>query len=262
MQPITFPIVAEARMAERLLEVERERLARAAATTPVGRGRKPPPEPSSSAGARPRLTRALGIALAGCLVLAGAVLGETATQAPTRLASVPTHVLTRTSVAVSGEWRCLSGGYCQVRMNDARVSGAGPTLVSGIEARGDGRVTATLSVPGPDGEWIGSLAAVRDARVDVSEILAGVGQIPGAEGTFTLWGTGAYEGWAFVGSWRDPLNGDPAGCTGLIAKGEAPGLSASPCGVPAFGWVPGTAAPLIDATLLRRPVLLPVCPLP
>ena len=38
MQPTSFPIVAEARMAERLLEVERERLARAAAKTAGSRG--------------------------------------------------------------------------------------------------------------------------------------------------------------------------------------------------------------------------------
>ena len=52
MGPWSFPILAEARMAERLLEIERTRLALAAATGPAPRGKRERPRPQSLLEAR------------------------------------------------------------------------------------------------------------------------------------------------------------------------------------------------------------------
>ena len=106
------------------------------------------------------------------------------------------------------------------------------------------------------------MAATWDSRLVASGTYSGAGQVLGGEGVFALRGTEAYEGWAFVGAWLDPMNGEPARVRGVIAEGEAPDLPLSPCGMPTFGWVHGPAAWLIDASMLRPPVLLPVCPLP
>ena len=73
MGPWSFPIVAEARMAERLLEVERARLALAAATGPGSLGREELPRPQTSPSSMRRLpSGASALALAGCPVLGGA----------------------------------------------------------------------------------------------------------------------------------------------------------------------------------------------
>ncbi len=149
MQPTSFPIVAEARMAERLLEVERERLARAAAMTAGSRGR-PKPQASSSS-VRRLLARASTVVLAGCLLSSGTVVAQTETHPAGPPVAVPTHVLARAST----------------------IAHAGKLLFGGTVA-----------------------------------------------------------------------------------------LPSSPCGVATFGWVHGPAAWLMDASLLRAPVLLSICPLP
>jgi hypothetical protein len=73
MGPWSFPIVAEARMAERLLEVERERLARTAVTGHRSRTGKKLPETEGRHGRATRLrsTFVTGLAIAGSLVLGG-----------------------------------------------------------------------------------------------------------------------------------------------------------------------------------------------
>ena len=90
MGPWSFPIVAEARMAERLLEVERARLALAAATGPgsLGKGERPRPQTSPSS-MRRLLFGASALALAGCSVLGGAVVGRPEMPAAARLAASP-----------------------------------------------------------------------------------------------------------------------------------------------------------------------------
>ena len=75
MGPWSFPIVAEARMAERLLEAERARLARTAAAGHRSRRGGNEPRPQASPSSRRRLlARASALALVACLVLGGAVM--------------------------------------------------------------------------------------------------------------------------------------------------------------------------------------------
>ena len=99
MGPWSFPIVAEARMAERLLEAERARLARAAAAGQRSvRGRRERPQPQVTPSSRRRLlVRASALALAGCLVLGGAVVGQADLPTAARPVVVPVEVLSRTS---------------------------------------------------------------------------------------------------------------------------------------------------------------------
>ena len=78
MGPWSFPIVAEARMAERLLEAERARLARTAAAGQGSQGsaRAGDAQPSRGTGhvsLRRRLAT-IGVTLVACLVLGGAVM--------------------------------------------------------------------------------------------------------------------------------------------------------------------------------------------
>ena len=149
MGPTSFPIMAEARMAERLLEAERARLARTAAAGHRSQARQDEPRPQASpSSGRRLLARASALALVACLVLGGAVMLGSETAAAS---VVPVHVLSRTATVA----RAVS-----------------------------------------------------------------------------------------------------------LVLGELPSLPPSPCGVPTFGWVQGPAAWRIDPTLLRTPVLLPVCPLP
>ena len=152
MGPWSFPIVAEARMAERLLEAERARLARTAAAGQGSQGRRDEPQPQASPSSRRRL-------------LAG----------PRSSPSSPA-------------W-CSAG---RSSAGQDRRSAASPS---------SSRSTCS---PGPR---------------------------------------------------RSPAPSS-------LVLGEVPSLPSSPCGVPTFGWVHGPAAWLVDATLLRAPVLLPVCPLP
>ena len=99
MGPWSFPIVAEARMAERLLEAERARLARtAAAGHRSARGRRERPQPQVTPSSRRRLLfRASALALAGCLLLGGAVVGQADLPTAARPVVVPVEVLSRTS---------------------------------------------------------------------------------------------------------------------------------------------------------------------
>ena len=99
MGPWSFPIVAEARMAERLLEVERARLALAAATGQGSRGKRERPRPQTSPSSMRRLLfGASALALAGCLVLGGAVVGRPEMPTAARLAASP--IRTRVAPAV------------------------------------------------------------------------------------------------------------------------------------------------------------------
>jgi hypothetical protein len=102
MGPWTFPIVAEARMAERLLEAERARLARAAAAGHRSQGRRERPKPRASRSSRPRLlVGASALALVACLLLGGAVVGQADLPTAARPVVVPDHVLTRVSTVAS-----------------------------------------------------------------------------------------------------------------------------------------------------------------
>jgi hypothetical protein len=129
MGPWSFPIVAEARMAERLLEAERARLARTAATGQRSRGRRERPKSHAIPSSRRRLLfGASALGLVACLVLGGAVMvGDEAAVAsvvPVR----PTFRIVMTPALVSGEWFCLSNGYCEARLNEPRVSDRGPAF--------------------------------------------------------------------------------------------------------------------------------------
>jgi len=228
MGPWSFPIVAEARMAERLLEAERARLARAAATGQGSRGsaRAGAPQPARATGrvSRRRRLATIGVTLVACLVLAGPVMtGDEAAVAsvvPVR----PTFRIVMTPALVSGEWVCLSNGYCEVRLNGPRVSDRGPAFDPAASSLGDGPLTGTFSLHGPDGAWAGPVAATWDDRVVGSEVFSGAGQVFGREGGFALQGTEAYVGWAFVGAWLDPMNGEPAQVGEIIYRGLAPDL--------------------------------------
>ena len=175
MQPTSFPIVAEARMAERLLEVERERMARAVATARPRGGPKPQ---ATSSRMRSLLARVSTVALAGCLLLAATAVGQTETHPAGRVVAVPTHVLARTST----------------------IAHAGYFLFGGTVAE--------------------ETAVAAAARPASSPIRA------------------------------------------TTASTSAGDLPSSPCSVPTFGWVYPPTAWLLDASLLRAPILLPVCPLP
>ena len=101
MGPWRFPIVAEARMAEQLLEVERARLALAAATGLGSLWKEERPRPQASPSSmRWLLSGASVLALAGCPVLGGAVVGRPEMPAATRPAASP--IRTRVAPAVVG----------------------------------------------------------------------------------------------------------------------------------------------------------------
>ena len=217
MGPTTFPIVAEARMAERLLEVERARLARTALAGHRARGRREGPKPQASPSSwRRLLSRASTITLVACLVLGGAVMiGDQAAVAsvvPVR----PTFRTVMTPALVSGAWFCLPNGTCEARLDEPRVSDRRPVLVPASSSLGDGPLLGTLSLQGPDGTWTGPVATTWDDRLAGSELFTGAGQVFGGEGVFALQGTEAYVGWAFVGAWLDPMNGGPAQVGGII----------------------------------------------
>ena len=275
MGPWSFPIMAEARVAERLLEAEHARLARTAA---AGRGRweEPPPQVSPSSGRR-LLARASALALVACLVLGGAVMiGDEAAVAsvvPVR----PTFRSVMSPALVSGEWLCLSNGYCEVRLDEPRVSDRGPAFDPAASSLGDGPLTGTFLLHGPDGAWAGPVAATWDDRLVGSEVFSGAGQVFGREGVFALRGTEAYEGWAFVGAWLDPMNGEPAQVGGVIYQGLAPDLDelrppraaapaavpASVCGLPYIGWPVAPTELATDLSILAAPYLaLATCPWP
>jgi hypothetical protein len=65
-----------------------------------------------------------------------------------------------------------------------------------------------------------------DDRLGGAELFTGAGRVPGVAGVFTLPGTAAYEGWAFVGAWSDPLTGEPTRVNGVIYEGRALDLAA------------------------------------
>ena len=166
MGPWSFPIVAEARMAERLLEAERARLARTAAAGQGSQGsaRAGDPQPSRGTGlvSRRRRLVTIGVTLVACLVLGGAVMvGDQAAVAsvvPVR----PTFRSVMSPALVSGEWLCLSNGYCEVRLDEPRVSDRGPAFDPAASSLGDGPLTGTFSLHGPDGAWAGPVAATWD----------------------------------------------------------------------------------------------------
>ena len=235
MQPASFPIVAEARMAERLLEVERERLARAVAKTAGSRESArelPPADGRRSRATRPHSSTMTGLALAGCLALATSlVLGGLSTVAlgntEVSIASAPPPSASPMRPAlVRGGWFCLSHGWCEARLSDSRVNDAGPTLDVAVSSHGDGLVTGTFTLPGPDGDWVGPVAVTWDDRLGGAELFTGAGRVLGVAGVFTLQGTAAYEGWAFVGAWSDPLTGEPTRVNGVIYEGRALDLDA------------------------------------
>lgn len=121
MGPWSFPIVAEARMAERLLEAERARLARTAATGQGSQGRREGPQPQASPSSRRRLLLGASVlALAGCLVVGGPVVGRAGPQTAAEPVVVPVHVLFRTATVaragslVLGEVPSLPPSPCGV----------------------------------------------------------------------------------------------------------------------------------------------------
>jgi hypothetical protein len=255
MGPWSFPIVAEARMAERLLEVERARLARTGAA--ASRARRDELKPlASPSGGRRLLVRASAIALVACLVLGGAVMRGSETAAASVVPVHPPFPIVMSPALVSGEWLCLSGGYCEVRLDDPRVGERGPAFDPAASSLGDGPLTGTFRLAGPDGAWAGPVIATWDDRIAGSELFIGVGQVFGREGVFALQETEAYEGWAFLGAWSDPMNGEPAQVGGVIYQGLAPDLDAlrsdraaepdavpaSVCGLPYIGWPVGPMA--------------------
>jgi hypothetical protein len=121
MGPWSFPIVAEARMAERLLEAERARLARTAAAGQRSQGRREGPQPQASPSSRRRLLLGASVlALAGCLVVGGTVVGQAELPTAARPVVVPVEVLSRTSTVVRavslllGEAQGLPSSPCGV----------------------------------------------------------------------------------------------------------------------------------------------------
>jgi hypothetical protein len=225
MGPTSFPILAEARMAERLLEAERARLARTAATG-QGSASAGHLQPSRGTGrvSRRRRLATIGVTLVACLGLGVPVMvGDEAAVAsvvPVR----PTFRTAMTPALVSGEWFCLSNGYCEVRLDEPRVSDQGPAFDPAASSLGDEPLTGTFMLAGPDGAWAGPVAATWDDRLGGSEVFTGAGQVFGREGVFALQGTEAYDGWTFVGAWSDPMNGEPAQVGGVIYQGLAPDL--------------------------------------
>ena len=136
MGPWSFPIVAEARMAERLLEVESERLALAAATGPGPRGKRPRLRSQTSPSSMRRPPFAVSaVALAGCPVLGGAVVGRPEMPVATRPAAGP--IRTRVAPApVEGGAPGLPSGPCGVTTH-GWVDGPAAWLIDGtpLEAR-------------------------------------------------------------------------------------------------------------------------------
>lgn len=112
-------------------------------------------------------------------------------------------------------------GHCTITASDPRVSGPSsegdmwdacflmgpddpPFYPSGCIYWGD------YGIEGPDGDWVGTWTGVDDV---------GLGQ---ASYLILLEGTGAYEGWSFVGHWLDPFTGAPLTFSGLIYEGPLP----------------------------------------
>ena len=268
MGPWSFPIEAEARMAERLLEVERERMARSLAPRTERRGVRDPltGRQQGDPHRRPARVRSAWmpvLALAACLAIGGlpAVAGGTdPAGAPT---GAPSAILMRPTM-VSGEWLCLHG-WCTGDIDDPRVSDTGPSLDVAGGSVGSGPLAGTLRLRGPHGDWIGPAAVIWDDR---TELFTGVSQVLGIAGAFALEGTASYEGWAFVGTWSDPLNGEPARVSGVIYEGPPEAAFeldpiASACGAPLLGWPVGRMGWSLGRSTMVPPYLaLTACPLP
>lgn len=268
MGPWGFPIVAEARMAERLLEVERERMARRAASRPRGGEASDLCRPQAQEGAHRRAPRVRSVSitflvLATCFAVGGLSALSGGTDPPGGPTDLPTATLVRPAL-VSGEWLCLHG-WCHARLNDPRLSDAGPSLDLAGSRSGDGPVMGTLRLPGPHGDWVGPVATIWDDR---TELFTGARQVLGTAGAFALEGRGSYEGWAFVGTWSDPVNGEPSRVSGIIYQGSpeaAVGLGSmvSPCGAPLLGWPIGGLGWSLGRTTVVSPYLaVAACPLP
>jgi len=99
------------------------------------------------------------------------------------------------------------------------------------------------------------VAATWDDRLAGSEVFSGAGQVFGGEGVFALQGTEAYEGWAFVGAWLDPMNGEPAEVGGVIYQVLAPDLDElrSPRAAPADAMVAASDGSADAASPLHQP---------
>lgn len=167
----------------RARELGADRRGRAGDTAEAGRGRdEPRPQASPSRGRR-FLARASALALVVCLVFGGSVVLGDQTAAASVVPVRPTFRSVMSPALVSGAWLCLSSGYCEVRLDKPRVGDRAPAFDPAASSLGDGPLTG-------------------------SELFSGAGQVFGREGVFALQGTEAYEGWAFLGAWWDPMNGD------------------------------------------------------
>jgi hypothetical protein len=222
----SVPTLVEARMAERLREAEHVRLARSASGVRLRRTADGSAEPGTRRASRRLSIHASPIiaALVGSLIVGGIVLLVDEVAAGGAVAAVPAPV-TMAPADVSGEWLYLPDGLGIGRLSDARVSGTGWHTFAAPPNEAAGTHSGDFVLEGPDGQWVGHLAATWAACLCEAEVFTGTGQVLGVEGVIALEGTGAYEGWSFVGTWTDPMTGAPAQVRGRIDGGQAPRIA-------------------------------------
>ena len=120
----------------------------------------------------------------------------------------PAAVMSAGPATVTGEINCLVP--CDFhRLSDPRVAGDATYQIRGTWD-GDHAATGTITLKGPDGDWIGPGIWVLDEDLDAWVMI------------WTLEGTGDYEGWAFVYTTTEPGTGEYLPLHGYIYEGAAP----------------------------------------
>jgi hypothetical protein len=147
---------------------------------------------------------AAGAALLVCLALGGTpVVGQDKTEMRTALVTGTEHC---------GDLEPIPGAHvtCDQRLSDPRVTGMGYVTFLGEAPVGLELSWGTFTLKGPDGDWVGPWTGVWDLGLEKAVFL------------ITTEGTDAYEGWAFVGTWLDAMDGQLAQVSSVIYRGRAP----------------------------------------
>jgi hypothetical protein len=142
-------------------------------------------------------------AIVVCLVIDGmAALAQAPSESPA-------PVMPAGPATVTGEVSCSMYPCDFHRLSDPRVAGDALFEQGGIWD-GDHAATGTITLTGPDGDWIGPGIWVLNEDLDAWVMI------------WTLEGTGAYEGWAFVYTVNEPGTGEYNPTHGYIYEGSAP----------------------------------------
>ena len=121
------------------------------------------------------------------------------------------------AVTVTGTQDCeFRTGLCEFTASDPRVTGAGTVATKRIvltDQRAPVLAWDEVTLEGPDGTWSGHHYVVADK--------AGTGHV-----FMLLNGAGAYEGWQYVATGRDPRPHGDHDLIGVLYEGPLPAVGA------------------------------------